>query len=121
MTKRFPGAKSLAQMKAKLTPAQRAAVAKRARALRLEEMSLADLRKAQNLTQAELAKKLGLRQATISEVKSRSDLYMSTLRKHIEALGGALELVATFPNRPPISVTGLDGHGEERQTTRKRA
>ena len=121
MTKRFAGAKSLAQMKAKLTPSQRAAVAKRVRVLELEEMSLADVRKAQNLTQAELAKKLGLRQATISEVESRSDLYMSTLRKHVEALGGALELVAVFPNRPPISLAGLSGNGEEKRLARKRA
>jgi len=120
VAKQFAGAKSLAQMKAKLTSAQRAAVAKRARALELEEMSLADLRKAQNLTQAEVAKKLGIKQATVSEVESRSDLYMSTLRKHIEALGGALKLTAVFPNRPPVSLSGLS-ESEKKLPARKRA
>ncbi len=121
MTKQFAGAKSLAQMKAKLTPAQRAAVTKRARALELEEMSLADLRKAQNLTQAEVAERLGIKQATVSEVESRSDLYMSTLRKHIEALGGALALTAVFPNRPPVTIAGLSDESRKKEPARKRA
>jgi DNA-binding XRE family transcriptional regulator len=107
MTRRTAGAKTLAEMKAKLTPAQRAAVKKRVRGLELEELSLADLRKAKQITQAALAQKMGVKQATVSQVESSADLYLSTLRKNVEALGGELTLVATFPDRPPIAITGL--------------
>ena len=102
--KRVAGAKTLAEIDATLTPAQRAAVKRRVKQLAQEELSLADLRKAHRITQIELAKKLGVRQATVSQVENSADLYLSTLRKHIEALGGELALTAKFPNRPAVAV-----------------
>jgi DNA-binding XRE family transcriptional regulator len=113
MTKRrkVAGAKTLAEMKAKLTPAERAAVKKRVAVLAQEEMTLADLRKAQNITQAALAQKLGIKQATVSQVESSIDLYLSTLRKHIEAMGGELTLMAQFPNRPPVVIADIRRNG----------
>lgn len=113
MTKKqkVAGAKTLAEMKAKLTPAQRAAVKKRMKVLAQEEMTLADLRKAQHITQAALAQKLGVRQATVSQVESSIDLYLSTLRKHIEAMGGELTLMAQFPDRPPVVIADIRRNG----------
>ncbi len=105
--KKYPGAKTLAQVLAKFTPAERAAVKKRMKVLAQEEMSLADLRKAQNITQAALAQKLGVKQATVSQVESSIDLYLSTLRKHIEAMGGELTLMAQFPDRPPVVIADI--------------
>ena len=61
-----------------------------------EEMDLADLRRAMELTQAALAETLGVGQAEISKIKKRSDMLLSTLRKFVEALGGELEIRATF-------------------------
>ncbi len=112
MTKRqkVAGAKTLAEMKAKLTPAQRAAVKKQVAILALEEVSLARIRKAQNFTQAALAKKLGVKQATVSQVESSTDLYLSTLRKHIEAMGGELTLTARFPDQAPVVIAGIRRH-----------
>ena len=104
MKKRVAGAKTLAEMKAKLSPGQRAAVRKRVAQLRLEELSLAQIRKARHLTQAALAQKLGVKQATVSQVESSTDLYLSTLRRHIEAMGGEMTLTATFPDRPPVAI-----------------
>lgn len=107
MAKRVAGAKTLAEIKASLTPAQRAKLAKRVAELELEEMSLADLRKAQDITQTALAEALGVKQATVSQVESSTDLYLSTLRKHVEAMGGELTLTAKFKNRPPVAISGF--------------
>lgn len=101
------GAKTLAEMKAKLPPERRAAIKERMKILAQEELSLADIRKAQHITQVALAQKLGVKQATVSQVESSTDLYLSTLRKHIEAMGGELTLTAQFPNRPPVVIADI--------------
>ncbi len=107
MAKRVAGAKTLAQMKAMLTPAQRAAVKKRVKELAAEEMTLGDLRKAMNFTQQELAKSLGMKQASVSQMENANDMYVSTLSKHVAALGGRLRFTVEFPRRPPVSIIGL--------------
>jgi hypothetical protein len=43
----------------------------------------------------------------VSRLEQRSDLRISTLRGYVEAMGGRLSLVAEFPNRPPIVLTGI--------------
>ncbi|MFM9864081.1 MAG: helix-turn-helix domain-containing protein [Micropepsaceae bacterium] len=98
------GAKTLAEIDATFSPAQRTAIKRRMKQLEHEELTLADLRKAYRITQVDLAKKLGVRQASVSQVENSTDLYLSTLRKHIEAMGGELALTAKFPNRPPVVV-----------------
>jgi transcriptional regulator with XRE-family HTH domain len=64
----------------------------------LAEMHLADGRRARELSQVELAEKFGTTQPEISKIESRTDMYVSTLRKYIEAAGGRLEIVARFPD-----------------------
>lgn len=120
MAKQVAGARTLAEIKATLTPGQRAKLAKRVAELELEEMSLADLRKAQNITQAALAEALGVKQATVSQVESNTDLYLSTLRKHVEAMGGELTLTATFKNRPPVAISGFRHDDATRLLNKKR-
>lgn len=73
----------------------------------LELATLKDLRKAAHQTQEDLAEALGVGQDTISRLEKRSDMLLSTLRHYIESVGGKLELVATFPNRPPILIDRL--------------
>jgi DNA-binding XRE family transcriptional regulator len=91
----------------KLSPAQRRKVEKRAAALLAEELSLRELRRAHKLTQVKLAKSLGVRQEQISRLEQRSDLLISTLRGYVEAMGGRLLLVAEFPNRKPVTLSGI--------------
>jgi hypothetical protein len=55
-------------------------------------------------TQELLAVTLGVGQDTISRLEKRSDMLLSTLRHHVEGMGGKLELVAQFPNRPPVVI-----------------
>ena len=73
----------------------------------MELATLKDLRKAAEQTQADLALTLGVGQDTISRLEKRSDLLLSTLRHYVESMGGKLELVAQFPNRPPVVIDHL--------------
>ena len=93
----------------KLSASQRKKVEARAAALIAEEMTLRDLRKARELTQARMAEQLGITQDGVSRLEKRSDLLLSTLRKSVEAMGGRLSLVAEFPDRAPVVLTGIAG------------
>jgi len=73
----------------------------------MELATLKDLRKAAEQTQEELAAALGVGQDTISRLEKRSDMLLSTLRHYVESMGGRLELVAQFPNRPPVVINHL--------------
>jgi DNA-binding XRE family transcriptional regulator len=97
----------------KLSPAQRKKVETRAAQLIAEEMTLRELRHARKLTQVRVAKKLGITQDSVSRLEKRSDLLLSTLRKTVEAMGGNLSLVAEFPDREPVVLSGIaeDGPG----------
>jgi len=95
----------------KLPPAQRKKVEARAAELIAEEMTLRELRHARKLTQVKMAKKLGVSQDSISRLEKRSDLLLSTLRKTIEAMGGRLSLVAEFPDRSPVVLSGIAEDG----------
>jgi transcriptional regulator with XRE-family HTH domain len=72
-------------------------VRRRAQTL-LAEMPLQELRQAYQMSQESLAKVLGAKQAAISKLEHRTDMYISTLRDYIEAMGGELEIVARFPD-----------------------
>src|SRR5881296_4547444 len=93
----------------KLSRAERKKVEDRAAELIAEEMSLRDLRKARKLTQTRVAKTLGITQDSVSRLEKRSDLLLSTLRKTVEAMGGSLSLVAEFPDRAPVMLSGIAG------------
>ena len=91
----------------KLSPVQRKKVEARAAELIAEEMTLRELRHARKLTQVRMAKKLGITQDSVSRLEKRSDLLLSTLRKTVEAMGGNLSLVAEFPDRGPVVLSGI--------------
>lgn len=61
-------------------------------------MPLQELRLARKLTQESLAGRLGSNQALVSKLERRTDMYVSSLRSYIEAMGGKLEIVALFPD-----------------------
>ena len=62
-------------------------------------VSLYRLREQRGLTQIDLAKQLDVTQGNVSRVENASDLYVSTLARYVEALGGHLELNAVFPDQ----------------------
>jgi transcriptional regulator with XRE-family HTH domain len=104
----------------KLSAAQRKKVEARAAALIAEEMTLRELRKARKLTQVRMAKALGVTQDSVSRLEKRSDLLLSTLRKTVKAMGGSLSLVAEFPDRAPVVLSGIaDDEPAPKPTGRK--
>jgi DNA-binding XRE family transcriptional regulator len=91
----------------RISPERRAMIEARAGELIAEEMTLQDLRKARALTQVRLAELLSIKQESVSSLEKRSDLLLSTLRSYVEAMGGELTLVASFPDRPPVKLVTL--------------
>jgi DNA-binding XRE family transcriptional regulator len=64
----------------------------------LAEMPLQELRNARGLSQKMLAEALGIQQPAVAKMEKRADMYISTLRSHIEAMGGQLDITAHFPD-----------------------
>jgi len=78
-----------------MTPEARAAA--EAVAIQLDaEMDLAEVRRAMKLSQEELGQTLQINQGSVAKIEKRADMYGSTLRRFIEAMGGELEIVARF-------------------------
>ena len=91
----------------RLSTTQRKRIEARAAELIAEEMTLRELRRARKLTQVRMAKALGITQDSVSRLEKRSDLLLSTLRKTIKAMGGNLSLIAEFPDRAPVVLSGI--------------
>jgi DNA-binding transcriptional regulator YiaG len=90
-------AKKFSELVARMSPEHQ----ERSRALaeqQLRDMPLVELRHARNVTQAQLAEALGTTQASVSKLERRSDIYLSSLRRLVEAMGGELEITARFPD-----------------------
>lgn len=90
-------AKKFNELRAKMSPEAQSRAAARAEAM-LVEMQLRELRKSRNVTQVEVAKAMSVEQAAVSKLERRDDMYVSTLREYVKALGGDLKLVASFPD-----------------------
>lgn len=89
-------AKKFRSIREEMAPERQERIRKRTREL-LAELPLQELRQARALSQEELAEVLGLNQATISKLERRTDMYLSSLRRFVEAMGGELEIIASFP------------------------
>jgi len=90
-------ARKFSELRAKMSPEAQARAAAHAEAM-LVEMQLQELRKARNVTQVEVAKAMSVEQAAVSKLERLEDMYLSTLRDYVKALGGELKLVASFPD-----------------------
>jgi transcriptional regulator with XRE-family HTH domain len=63
----------------------------------LTEMALDELREARRLTQEQLAERLHVKQPAVAKIERRADMYLSTMRGVIKAMGGQMEILAVFP------------------------
>lgn len=87
--------KPFRDLRKKLSPdAQRRARKKTANMM--SKMALHELRQARNFSQEKLAKLLDKKQGSVSRLEKQADMYISTLRHYIEAMGGKLDIVARF-------------------------
>ena len=103
-------ARNFNELRAKMPPEARARSEAWAREM-LAQMPLDELRTARNLTQEHLAELLGIKQASISKMERRTDMYIGTLAKFIEAMGGQLEIQAVFPDGA-VRITQFAKNGE---------
>ena len=90
-------------VKARIKPATRARIEAEGRRLS-DDLHLSQLRKARGLTQEAMADLLGVSQAEVSKMERRTELYVGTLRKFIEAMNGELVLAARFPDGVEIPI-----------------
>lgn len=98
-----------AELRGQMSPESQREVQERAeRTLR----HLDEIRRARGMTQVTLASAMGVKQAQITKVGHQADLYVSTLRRFIEAMGGELEIVARFPDGEAMGVTLAEPHEE---------
>jgi hypothetical protein len=82
-------------------------ISARYRVLKNEVESLQALRKAAGKAQTEIASSLRISQPSVSKIEKQTDMYLSTLRNYVEAVGGDLKLVVRFPNQKPIQLVRL--------------
>src|SRR5438874_3211852 len=90
-------AKAFSILRDKMTPENQKRVKDKTEQL-LKEMPMNELRLARQMSQERLAEALGKKQASISKLEHRTDMYISTIRSYIEAMGGQLKIVAHFPD-----------------------
>ena len=86
-------AKKFSELREKMPPEAREMSHKMTRDM-LGEMPLNELRQARGLSQKMLAEVLHVQQPSIAKLERRTDMYLSTLRSHIEAMGGELDVIA---------------------------
>ena len=97
-------AKKWADIRHKVPSGRRAAITAEVER-EIADMPLRELRRARELSQARLAETLEMTQSEVSKIERRTDLYLSTLRSYIEAMGGELEIIARFPDGDAVRVT----------------
>ncbi len=97
----------------KLSDEDRQNVLAMAKELIAEEKTLRQIRRAREYSQVTLAEILGMNRGDLSKFERRTDAYLSTVRRYIEAMGGTLELVATFPDTGPVKIANFGEFGDE--------
>jgi ribosome-binding protein aMBF1 (putative translation factor) len=79
-------AKRFSELEAKMSPERRARISAEVKKA-IDEMPLNELRNARGLSQKMLAEALHIQQSSIARIEKRTDMYISTLRSHIEGHG----------------------------------
>ena len=109
-------ARSLNEIIAELPPERQADIEARYQELKEEVEGLRELRQIAGKAQAEIATALNIKQPSVSKIENQADMYLSTLRSYVEAIGGKLELTVKLPARPPVRIEHL---GDLAQPTTK--
>jgi transcriptional regulator with XRE-family HTH domain len=99
--------RTLDEVMASLPAEEREWIEARARVLIEEVETLRALRQVLGKAQGEIAARLKVKQPSVSKLEKQTDMYLSTLRGYVEALGGKLELVVHFPERAPVRIERL--------------
>lgn len=90
-----------------LPPERRTKVEARAAELIAEVEGLKAFRQLAERSQEEIAQNLGIKQPSVHKIEKQTDLYLSTLRRFVEAAGGSLELRVELPGKGVLHLTGV--------------
>jgi len=99
--------RNLDQVIAELPPERRECIDARYRELKQEVAGLRELREIAGKAQLDVAAALHIKQPSVSKIEKQTDMYLSTLRSYIEAIGGQLELTVKLPRRPALKIHHL--------------
>jgi transcriptional regulator with XRE-family HTH domain len=99
--------RNLNQIIADLPPDRRARIDARYREMKDEVEGLRELRQVAGKAQADIATALNIKQPSVSKIEKQADMYLSTLRSYVEAIGGELDLVVRLPKRPALLLQHL--------------
>ena len=95
------------EVMASLPPERQARIRARAAELYREVEGLKALRKLAERSQQQIAQSLGIKQPSVLKIERQTDLYLSTLRRFVEAAGGTLELRVELPGTGVLRLTGM--------------
>jgi len=95
------------EIMAGLPPVHRSRIEARAAELHREVEGLKALRLLADRSQDQIAQGLGIKQPSVLKMERQADLYLSTLRRFVEAAGGTLELRVELPGKGVLRLTGL--------------
>ncbi|MGQ4274105.1 XRE family transcriptional regulator [Terrihabitans sp. B22-R8] len=99
--------RSLKDIIAALPPEEQVAVDARYQDMKQEVEGLRELRQIAGKAQADIASALNIKQPSVSQIEGQADMYLSTLRSYVEAVGGKLELTVQLPARPLLRLQRL--------------
>jgi len=105
-------ARNYKELQAKMNPADVADNKQRVRE-ELQRMALDELRNAKQLTQADMAELLDVPQSSISRIEQRADMYLSTLRNYVQAMGGILQIQAIFPEGGAVVISRFGDYEDQ--------
>lgn len=92
---------------ASLPADEQAAIEARYQELKQEVEGLRELRELAGKAQIDVAAALNIKQPSVSKIEKQADMYLSTLRSYVEAVGGKLELTVKLPARPALKLQSL--------------
>ncbi len=107
-------AKKFRDLRAKMSSEAQARAHQKALAM-MAGLPLAELRQARHLSQEQLASVLEVKQPAVAKLEKKTDMYISTLRRFIEAMGGELEIKARFPDGD-VTINQFEDLNEEPRT-----
>ena len=107
--------RQLDEVLATLPEERRARIDARFEELKEQVAGLGELRRAAGMAQADIASALNIKQPSVSKIERQADMYLSTLRSYVEAVGGKLDLVVRLPNGKPLRIERLGDVAAERE------
>jgi DNA-binding XRE family transcriptional regulator len=115
--------RTLGEMIDALPKQRRERIEARYRELKDDVESLRELRKMAGKAQADIAATLKIKQPSVSKIEKQTDMYLSTLRSYVEAIGGKLDLVVRLPSRRAMHLNRLGEvlGGSARRAPQRRA